>query len=127
MATKERRLARRVIFGVDVNVHYGSGVIPGRSVDISASGIAVVLPIELEIGEAVELRFKIGEGTVSTRAILRYRNLLRHGFQFVELLHPLLPLDACQTCGGSGFVSKPVDTRTIALVRTQCPDCNGPS
>jgi len=33
--------------------------------------------------------------------------------------------DACQSCGGSGYVARPVDVYDIAFIRTRCSDCGG--
>jgi hypothetical protein len=38
-------------------------------------------------------------------------------------------LDDCPNCGGSGYVSKPVDLKgeseSIAFIRQKCPACSG--
>ena len=124
VATDEQRRDQRVALEVDVNVHSTSGIVPGRSVDISESGMAVILPIELEIGETADLHFKIGAETIRTRAIVKYRNMFHHGFQFMERLPVSLSSDTCQTCGGSGFEAKPLDENGVAFLSRRCPDCD---
>lgn len=125
MSKSEQRKNQRVIFEVDVNVHRNSGVVPGRTVDISNSGMAAILPIELNIGEAARLEFRIGAKIISAHAIVKYRNIFRHGFQFVEQLDILHAENTCQSCGGTGFVTKPLDKKAVAFGTTRCPNCGG--
>jgi hypothetical protein len=61
-----------------------SGMLKGRSVDISESGIAAILPIEAPLGEIVELRFALPRGPVRIHATVRKRNAFRYGFEFVD-------------------------------------------
>ncbi len=59
-------------------------VIHGFTVDISESGIAVMLrDHEVPIGEVVRLEFALPLGPVDVYAIARQRNAFRCGFQFV--------------------------------------------
>jgi hypothetical protein len=61
------------------------GVLRGRTVDISESGISAILKIEAPIGELVELEFTLPLGPVMTYAAVRQKNAFRYGFQFLEL------------------------------------------
>jgi hypothetical protein len=47
----------------------------------------VILPVELLNGEEVGLQIKLPSGTKTCRAIVRHRNVFRHGFEFVQPLH----------------------------------------
>ncbi len=70
---------------VDISVHSRTqGVLTGRTVDISESGIAALLRIEVPLGELVELEFNLPFGPVGIYAIARQRNAFRYGFQFAE-------------------------------------------
>jgi hypothetical protein len=81
---QERERYPRLSFEVDIEVRSETaGVIPGRGVDISEVGMAAILPIELKVGEIVELKFSQGGVSQSTRATVHDRNVFRHGFQFV--------------------------------------------
>jgi hypothetical protein len=60
-----------------------SGVLHGTTVDISESGIAAILPIEVLLGENVELNFTLPSSPVTIHAVVRQRNAFRYGFEFV--------------------------------------------
>jgi len=78
---------RRPRFKLDVEIRIDSrtaGVLKGRTVDISESGISAMLKIEVPIGEFVELQFGLPFGPVTVHATVRQRNAFRYGFQFVE-------------------------------------------
>jgi hypothetical protein len=70
---------------VAITVHSRSGgTLKGDSVDLSESGIAAMLTIEVPLGEIVELEFTLPFGDVKTYAIVRQRSAFRYGFQFVN-------------------------------------------
>jgi len=46
----------------------------------------VILPVELHEGAEAELQIKLPAGTQTVRAIVRHRNVYRHGFEFVQPL-----------------------------------------
>jgi hypothetical protein len=74
-------------FKLDVEIRIlsrTSGVLMGRTVDLSESGLAAMLKIEVPIGEVVRLEFTVPLGPVSVHASVRQRNAFRYGFQFVE-------------------------------------------
>jgi len=56
----------------------------GHTVDISESGISVMLRLEVPLGEVVELTFTLPFGPVKIYAIVRQRSAFRYGFQFME-------------------------------------------
>jgi hypothetical protein len=58
------------------------GLLKGRTVDISESGIAAMLTIEAPLGDVVELSFTLPDGAVTVRATVRHRNAFRYGFEF---------------------------------------------
>jgi hypothetical protein len=62
----------------------GTPVIRGTTLDLSLSGIAVMLREHLAIGEVVRLEFTLFENPVEVYAIVRQHNAFRYGFQFVE-------------------------------------------
>ena len=61
-----------------------SGMLTGHTVDISESGIAAMLTIEVPVGEVVELTFTLPFRSVTIQAIVRQRNAFRYGFEFVD-------------------------------------------
>ena len=66
----------------------------------------------------------------TSRAVVRNRNVFRHGFEFLQPLHDVVghkPADDdCQSCGGTGFILQAVDGgRGVAFMGIRCPDCGG--
>jgi PilZ domain len=61
------------------------GLLKGRTVDISESGVAAMLTNEVLAGEIVELSFMLPHGTVTVCATVRQKNAFRYGFEFVDL------------------------------------------
>jgi PilZ domain len=60
------------------------GRLKGQTVDISESGIAAILKLEVPLGELVELEFTLPSGPVIVYAMVRQRRAFRYGFQFVK-------------------------------------------
>lgn len=83
---REKRRHQRLELDVEVTVRTGYALLPGRSQDISESGMSAILPVELREGEEVELQIRLPSATTTTRAIVRHRNVFRHGFEFVQPL-----------------------------------------
>jgi len=82
-----REARRHPRFRLEVEIKINSktsGVLTGRTVDISESGISAILKIEVPVGEMVELQFGLPSGPVTIYAMVRHRNAFRYGFQFVE-------------------------------------------
>jgi hypothetical protein len=74
-------------FDLEVDVTITSrtcGVLKGRTVDISESGIAAMLTVEAPVGEVVELNFILPFGSVAIHAMVRQRNAFRYGFEFID-------------------------------------------
>jgi hypothetical protein len=86
-AARQRRRHERIELEVEVLVRTGSELLPGRTQDISESGMSAILPVELLKGQEVELQIKLPSGTQTARALVRHRNVFRHGFEFVQPLH----------------------------------------
>lgn len=82
------RAARRDLrFKLDVDVEIDSpskGVVSGQTLDLSDHGLSATLPVELPVGEVVQLNFKLRIRRVAVFATVRNRNASRHGFQFVD-------------------------------------------
>jgi hypothetical protein len=78
---------RQPRFKVEIDIRINSrtcGVLKGRTVDISESGIAVMLTIEAPLGEVMELNFTLPFGHVMIHAMVRQKNAFRYGFEFVD-------------------------------------------
>jgi hypothetical protein len=62
----------------------------GRSTELGRDGIGATLTGELEVGEIVSLEIPLPLSTypVKMRAIVRYRQGLRYGFEFLTLTEP---------------------------------------
>jgi hypothetical protein len=126
----ETRRHQRLELETEVTVHLESGEVPGRTLDISESGISAILPVELRMGGTVELRIKLPIAVATVRGVVRSRNILRHGFEFLQPMHDLVSHaaadDPCHRCGGTGFVVQTVNGgQGVAFMRTRCSDCNG--
>ncbi|MFY9910634.1 MAG: PilZ domain-containing protein [Candidatus Sulfotelmatobacter sp.] len=81
----DRRSQPRFKLEVDIKIHSRiCGLVQGRTVDISESGISAMLPLELQLGELVELDFTLPFGRVTMYALVRQRSAFRYGFQFLE-------------------------------------------
>ena len=79
------RLQPRFKLDSNLKIHSPTGgLLSGYALDISESGISAMLPIEVSLGEVVELDFELPRGRVSVRAVVRERNAFRYGFQFVQ-------------------------------------------
>jgi len=59
-------------------------VFSGRTLDLSDRGLSATAPVELPVGEVVQLNFTLQLGRVAVFATVRNKNGYRHGFQFVE-------------------------------------------
>jgi hypothetical protein len=61
----------------------GSGIaIPGIALEISESGISVILPEELALGEQVEFAVELPTGQLRTTAVVRNKIMFRSGLEF---------------------------------------------
>jgi len=87
---REKRRHERLEMEVEVIVRTDSAMLPGRTQDISESGISAILPVELREGEEVELQIRFPLATETIRAVVRHRNVFRHGFEFVQPLHGIV-------------------------------------
>jgi hypothetical protein len=58
--------------------------LPSRIVHGRCDAGYTILPIELRVGETVELHINLPLGSVDLRAVVRNRNAFRHGFEFAD-------------------------------------------
>jgi len=89
----EARSHPRFKFEVDISINSRTcGLLKGYTVDISESGIAAMLTLEVPLGEILELDFTLPSGPVIILAMVRQRNAFRYGFEFVdtESMHELI-------------------------------------
>jgi PilZ domain-containing protein len=61
-----------------------SGIVSGRTVDISQSGVSALLKIEVPLGEVVKLEIVHPAGRADIFAVIRNRNAFRYGFEFMD-------------------------------------------
>ena len=54
------------------------------TIELSETGMSAILPVQLLVGEAVELRISLPLGSGDVRAVVRNINAFRHGFEFVD-------------------------------------------
>jgi hypothetical protein len=84
----DRRYFPRFKLETEIRIYpRNSGAVRGHTVDISESGIAAMLQIEVLVGELVRLEFSLPVGHVDVLALGRRRHAFRYGFQFVEFAH----------------------------------------
>jgi hypothetical protein len=126
----KKRRQRRHRWESDMTIRSKDGFLPGRTLDISESGISALLPVELQVGQTVELKIKLPEVLATSRAVVRNRNVFRHGFEFLQPLHDVVAHEAadddCRSCAGTGFIVQTVDGgQGVAFMRSRCPDCDG--
>ncbi len=82
--TDSRRHPRYKV-DVDITVKTRTcGLLQGRTVDISESGVSALLMIEAPLAEVVDLTFSLPFGRVHTLAIVRQRQAFRYGFEFLD-------------------------------------------
>jgi hypothetical protein len=126
----ERRRHPRLELEVEVMVRTDSALLPGRTQEISEAGMSAILPVELREGEKVELQIKLPSATAMAHAIVRDRNVFRHGFEFLQPLSGIIVKQIgsgdCQTCAGIGYTVRPlVGAEGIAFAHVKCPACAG--
>jgi PilZ domain len=87
-----------------------SGILVGDTADISESGLSAILPIEVAVGELVELEFTLPFGQVIIYAVVAQRNAFRYGFRFTEssyLKEVIRP--TCRDLAIRGFLTEKLD------------------
>lgn len=106
----ERRRQRRFKLEVPIQIiSKTSGLLHGRTGDISESGLSAMLREELKVGELVELDFTVTHGRVKMYAIVANRNAFRYGFRFAEskfveeIIRPTCRVLALEQCVGEGI------------------------
>src|SRR5580658_4739411 len=83
--TIEARSHPRFKLAVDISIHSRTvGRLKGYTVDISESGIAAILTLQVPLGEILELDFMLPSGPVIILAMVREWNAFRYGFEFVD-------------------------------------------
>jgi hypothetical protein len=82
----EARRKPRFKLAVDISIHsQSSGMLKGRTLDISEIGIGAVLEEDVPIAEVVTLKIPLPSGPVTICAIVRQRSsFFRYGFEFLE-------------------------------------------
>jgi hypothetical protein len=129
IAVNEQRRSPRFVLENEANIRSSNGLMPARTLEISKSGSSAILPAELPLGEVVELNIKLAIGVATTQAVVKNRNVFRHGFEFLQPLHDVVghetALAGCPSCGGTGLIIEIADGgQGVAFIRTRCPDCN---
>jgi hypothetical protein len=86
--------------------------------------------MELREGTKVELQIKLPTAVATTHAIVRDRNVFRHGFEFVQPLHGIHRSEVmagdCQMCGGTGYTFRALAGEDgVAFASVRCGSCNG--
>lgn len=91
---RQKRRHQRIPLEVEVLIVTNGAMLPGRTQDISESGMAAIIPVELHEGAEVELEIKLPAGNHTVRAIVRHHNVYRHGFEFAQPLAAIFRNDA---------------------------------
>jgi hypothetical protein len=66
---RQKRRHQRIQLEVEVIVRTDSALLPGRTHDISESGMSAILPVELGEGQEVERQIRFPKAAAHTRAI----------------------------------------------------------
>jgi hypothetical protein len=94
MTSSDARRYTRFGLEVDVTIRSKtSGLTPGTTIEVSESGMSTVLPVDLPVGEIVELHINLPFESLDLRAVVRNRNAFHYGFEFAD--HSL-----AQMCSG---------------------------
>jgi hypothetical protein len=82
--SNEQRANPRFVLDVPLRIHFRMGeVISGRTVDISESGMSVMVPLGITIGQEIELDFQLPCGPFNVQAVVKNKNAFRYGLEFV--------------------------------------------
>jgi PilZ domain-containing protein len=82
---REARRDFRFKLYVDLKIRsFSMGSISGRTLEISERGFSATLPVELPIGEVVDLNIRLRIGNINIHATVSNRSAFRHGFQFFQ-------------------------------------------
>jgi hypothetical protein len=85
----------------------GNGtMIPGIGLEISLSGISVIFPEELAVGETVEFALHLPAGELRATAVVRNKTMFRYGFEF-ESLSPAQQQLVKNTCAALPLYTGP--------------------
>ena len=60
-------------------------VVRGETVDLSQSGIAAMMRVEVRVGAVVRLEFSVPSGDIEIHAVVRQKNAFRYGFQSLKI------------------------------------------
>lgn len=82
----EARRKPRFKLAVDISIHsQSSGLLKGRTLDISEIGLGAVLEEDVPVAEVVTLNIPLPSGPVTICATVRQRSsFFRYGFEFLE-------------------------------------------
>jgi PilZ domain-containing protein len=72
-------------------------MIPGIALEISRSGLSIILPEGLSVGEQVEFVIQLPAGELRAAAVVRNRTMFRYGceFEFLTSAQQQLINDVC--------------------------------
>lgn len=81
--SNEQRANPRFGLDVPIRIHFRKGeLILGQTVDISESGVSVMVSLEMAIGQQIELDFKLPSGPVNVYAVVKNKRAFRYGLEF---------------------------------------------
>jgi PilZ domain len=83
----------------------------GRTLEVSCCGLSMVSAAEFQLGEIVDLAFKIAECEISVRAAVRNRTGARYGIEFLTLsaeqrLHIASATQGLPRCGEDDWIEQ---------------------
>ncbi len=80
----DQRRCTRFALEVPLRIYCRSGdLLQGSTVDISESGVSAMIPLEMSVGQAVELLFQLNGEPVSVQALVKNKTAFRYGFEFI--------------------------------------------
>jgi hypothetical protein len=80
----EQRGHLRFALEVPLRIRCRTGeLLLGRTVEMSESGISAIVPLDMLVGQSVELGFLLDGGRIAVQATVKNKSAFRYGFEFV--------------------------------------------
>ncbi len=80
----EQRENLRFSLKVPLRIHFRNGeLVMGHTVEVSEVGISAMIPVEIVVGQAVELDFQLPFKPICVQAVVKNKTAFRYGFEFV--------------------------------------------
>jgi c-di-GMP-binding flagellar brake protein YcgR len=77
----------RISCNISVRVFHGAKYTDGRGHDIGTGGMAIYVPLDIDVGSSINLSFQLpcSRMVLGVRALVRNRDGFRYGVEFADL------------------------------------------